>query len=404
MAKIKINLINLKWYQKPIVDALEDSTHRYVTACLSRRIGKSLLAKNFLVKYALSHDDATIGYVTPTSDLSRKFIKAIVKSMRQTKTIVASNLTDKYIEFANGTIVYFMSAESGDNNRGNGFDLLIYDEAAYISDDVYNYVFKAMELQAKKVFMISTPNGSEGFFAKTYRRGMSASDEDSGYISFLTTLEESGLYPADIVRDIRNSVTRMVYAQEYDCEFLSDGISAFGKIPFIDGYADRTERLFAGIDFSGDGNDESVLTIVNDRCETVFQKCYKEGNVASLDDMADILSRMSVNVCYAEKNSMGMVSIDYISKKFRNIEYIVTTNESKREYVENVILNFQQGMGGVLGTDKNRLEFGNFIMKRTPSGKITYCNASDSIHDDVCISYCLACLAVRDRATSYCIE
>ena len=404
MSKIKIKLIHPLWYQRPIIDALEGKEYKYVVGCLSRRIGKSILAKNFLVKYALTHDNACIGYVTPTSDLSRKFIKALVKALKGTNAIEASNLTDKFIEFTNGSIVYFMSAESGDNNRGSGFDLLIYDEAAYIGDDVYNYVFKAMEMQAKKVLLISTPNGSAGFFATAFERGQSNDDKDKHYISFRTTLAESGLYGEDVVNDIRESVSSIVYAQEYDCCFLSDGISCFGTIPYIEAYADKTERLFAGIDFSGDGADESMITIVNDRCEMVFQKAYKRGNTASLDDMADILNKYNVYACYAEKNSMGSVSIDYISKRFRKIEALTTTNETKREYVENVILNFQQKIGGVVNSTDNTLQFGNFIMKRTPTGKITYCNSSDNIHDDRPISYCLACLAVRDMGTSYCFN
>lgn len=400
MKATKIKLIKLTWYQKPIVDALYSKRYKYVVACLSRRIGKSILAKNFVVKYAIDNPNIVIGYITPSSDLARKFVKHICKTLKYTNLIAGSNLTDKYIEFSNGTVVYFMSAESRDNLRGNGFNLLIYDEAAYIPEDVYSYVLKAFELQAKKVLLISTPNGNTGFFAEAFKRGLSRSEKDKRYISFKTTLEESGLYDDDVVQDIKSSVTSLIYSQEYECEFLSENISAFGKVPYTSEIKPY-KALYGGIDFGGNGDDETVLTLVDESGNMVFQKFYKEGDVKSLDDIADeLIKRNVVSVC-AESNSMGFVSIDYLSKKYPNLISVATTNDTKREYVEAVILMFEQGHGSVIDNEKNRTQFGNFVMKRTPSGKITYENNNPTVHDDVVISYCMAINAKNEGVGTY---
>ena len=362
---------------------------------MSRRIGKSLTAKN-IVLYWLLRRKCSVGYVTPTSDLARKFIKELVMILDGAGLVKSSNTVDKFITFFNGSIVYFMSAEGKDNNRGSGFDYLVFDEAAFIKTDTYLKVFKPMELQAKKVLMISTPNGSSGFFYEAFDKGTSGGYR---YRSFKTTLEESELYDVETVKEIRQGTTKAIYAQEYNCEFISDDVSAFGNFSNMvaDHYFEPTERLFAGIDFSGDGTNNTVLTIVNDRCEMVGQYVFAKGDSKSIDDMARILNKQNVAHCYAETNSMGAISIDYLKKQFRRIEGIATTNTSKRAYVENTILNFEQGVGGVVDLNSTVLEFSNFTMKRTTGGNITYGGLSETINDDTVISYCLACWGVRQK-------
>lgn len=398
MAKTNIKLMKPLWYQLPIIKALEDSIHKYITACLSRRIGKSLIAKNIAVKWALS-EVCTIGYITPTGDLSRKFIRELCAKLSGSGLIANSSLMDKYIQFTNGSIIYFMSAESGDGNRGSGFKYLIYDEAGFIGDDVYMSVFKPMELQAKKVLTISTPNGASGFFYERYSYGTDENEKYKRYISFTCTLEECGLYDALTISEIKDSTISAIYAQEYLCKFVRGGISCFGDISklLIEHLAEPTKKLYGGIDFSGDGSDETVLTIVNEHYEMVLQKTYKIGNSDSIDDMAKVLNANNVTYCYAESNSMGSISIDYLKKKFRNVIGVATTNESKRDFVEAVINNFEHNVGGILDEAQTKLQFNSFVMKYTATKKITYGNISDNIHDDRVIAYCLASKACRDK-------
>ncbi len=385
-------------YQVPIVAALTgDNGYKYVTACLSRRIGKSLTAKNVLLYWAL-REQCNIGYVVPTGVLARKFLREIVSVLSCTGLVATSNTTDMFIKLTNGSMISFLSAQAADGNRGVGYKYLIYDEAAFIIESTYLSVFKAMELEAAKVFYISTPCGGSGFFYTAFKKGQDKKKYPQ-YISFRTTLEEANLYDPLTIQDIKDSTPTAIYRQEYMCEFLSGGISCFGDIsrflsakPFA-----PTRRLFAGIDFSSTGTDETVLTIVNEGCEMVAQYTYKIGNSQSIDDMAKKLNEWKVCYCLAETNSMGSLSIDYLKKKYHNIEGITTTNSSKREYVENVIYNFQNNIGGLINDAITVQEFNQFVMKYTSTKKVTYTAISDSLHDDRVISYCLACWACSKK-------
>ena len=46
-----IQFPRLLWYQEPVVKAMEDQKHKFITFLASRRIGKSLIAKCMAVKW-----------------------------------------------------------------------------------------------------------------------------------------------------------------------------------------------------------------------------------------------------------------------------------------------------------------------------------------------------------------
>lgn len=389
---MEIVLPRLLWYQKPVVDALEAKRYKYVTFLASRRIGKSLIAKCMAIRWCLS-SRCNVGFIVPVGDLARKFIKEIVELLKGSGAIVGSNTVDKFIQFVNGSLLYFHALDAFSRGAGN-YKYMIFDECAFLTDDTFNAVFKPMTLEAKKVYFCSTPNGVGGVFYDAYNRGCSGS-ANPRYISYKCTLEESGLYAPEEVQEIKDSTPAAIYEQEYCCKFLSGGISAFGDISerlvkgetFVHG-----QRLYGGIDFSGakGTNDSTVLTIVNEDGECVLMQSWRSGDVQTMKDIASILKAHNVRMTYAEENSIGAISIELIKQEWRKVTPFVTSNTSKREIVENVIVMFQNGRGTLPDTDEVRSQFGSFVQTRTAGGKITYNNLRDDIHDDIVISYCLA--------------
>ena len=93
---MQIVLPKLLWYQEPVVKALEDNLHKYVTFLASRRIGKSLVAKSMAIRWCLS-ERCNVGFVVPVGDLARKFIKEIVETLKGSGAVVGSNTVDKFV-------------------------------------------------------------------------------------------------------------------------------------------------------------------------------------------------------------------------------------------------------------------------------------------------------------------
>ena len=299
---MQIVLPKLLWYQEPVVKALEDNLHKYVTFLASRRIGKSLVAKSMAIRWCLS-ERCNVGFVVPVGDLARKFIKEIVETLKGSGAVVGSNTVDKFVQFANGSLLYFHALDAFSRGAGN-YKYMIFDECAFLTDETFNAVFKPMTLESKKVYFCSTPNGIGGVFYDNYNRGCSGVSNPR-YISFKCTLEESGLYSDEDVQEIKDTTPRAIYEQEYCCKFLSGGISAFGDItPRLvneDTTRAKYKRLYGGIDFSGaqGSNDSTVLTIVNEDGEEIFMKMWPSGNVSTMREIAQILKSWGVRMTYA---------------------------------------------------------------------------------------------------------
>jgi hypothetical protein len=405
MAAHTIEFPRLLWYQEPVVKSLEDSVCKYVTFLASRRIGKSLIAKCMAVRWCLS-EKCNVGFLVPTGDLARKFIREINDNLSGSGAIIASNSVDKFIAFANGSLLYFHSAEAWARGAGN-YKYLIVDECAFIENEIWDSIFKPWTLEAKKVYFCSTPCGIGGVFYDMYHKGNQGGKR---YVSYECNLEDSGLYDEETIKDIKETTPSRIYEQEYNCKFLAGGISCFPNFEerLTETPGERTKRLYAGIDFSGanGGTDSTVLTIVNERFETVGVYTYPYGDSRTLEEMAHTMKTLNVTHCYAEENAMGAISIEMIKNIYKPITGFTTTNESKRNIVEHVIRNFETGKGSILQTPESKLQFGNFIMDYTKGGKITYHNLKDTIHDDLVISYCLAswCAKQMNRKGKYTIS
>lgn len=399
-----IVLPKLLWYQSPVQKALEDKTTKYVTFLASRRIGKTLLAQCQAVRWALAKK-CNIGYVVPSGDLARKIIKQMNEKWGASGCITGSNSVDKFINFANGSTIYFHSAEAFSRGSGN-YKYMVFDECAFMDDETYKAIFQPMTMEADKVYFCSTPCGVGGVFYDMYHKGKQGNRR---YKSFECTLEESGLYDDQTVKEIKESTPTAIYEQEYNCKFISGGISAFKGYQdiIIPRPAEATKRLYGGIDFSGasGGTDSTVLTIVNERYEQVAVYSFPNGDTATMERIGMLLQSHNVTHAYAEENTMGAISIELIKKKFPKVTGFITSNQSKRDIVEWVITLTEKKQGAIIDHPDTRLQFGNFVMDKTKGGKITYHNLKDGIHDDRVMSHCLACWACKclSRSGTYCI-
>lgn len=395
------------FYQEEVLKALNNKDVKYVTVCQSRRIGKTLLSCCWAISQALSKR-CSVGYVCPTGDLCRRLIRKICDLLRGSGAIISSNTVDKFILFQNGSNISFLSAESFTRGAGNFTGGMVFDECGYLDDEIFRTVFLAMVMEAPKVLFVSTPNGCDGIFYEYFNKGISGTNKR--YRSFSTTLEESGLYDKQAIQDIKESCTKAVWHQEYCCKFLTSGVSAFTGFEkrLIKEPAQKTPKLYAGIDFSAatSGEDSTVLTIVNDKFETVALHIFERGDTKTLNEIGDLLNLYNVTMCYAEANSIGQLSIEILKSKFKRITAITATNESKRTIIEHVIRNFEQEKGAILDTPQTRMQFANFVQKKTKTGLKTYGNLRDSIHDDIPMSYAYACYACKCCSTvgQYCVS
>ena len=159
-----INLIKPHEKQKEIVDACLNDDYFFVIAIIGRQFGKTTIAENLAVYWALNYPNSTIYWVSPTDSQSQKVYKEIINAIIESGCIKSKKMPrgDTEIVFKNTSKILFRSAASEDSLRGQSVDYMILDEAAFIKKDTVETILLPMlNVKGKKCLFISTPKGKK---------------------------------------------------------------------------------------------------------------------------------------------------------------------------------------------------------------------------------------------------
>jgi tRNA(Met) C34 N-acetyltransferase TmcA len=133
---------------------------KFIILTTGRQFGKTMMAQNLILKWALETNDSVSMWVSPIYSQCRKVFEDLEKILYDSNLTTSLNKSNLEIEFINGSKIIFRSAERPDNMRGYTLDYLVVDEAAFVRDDTYNMVLKHTTIvKGKKVLFISTPKG-----------------------------------------------------------------------------------------------------------------------------------------------------------------------------------------------------------------------------------------------------
>lgn len=389
--------IQLNKPQQDMLSLIENPQNKYILAAMSRQIGKSVLCKVLCTKWLLE-PNKEIGYLTPALKLSKKFFNDLTSVIPES-LLVKSNASDLVIQSVTGSTLYFYSAEQGNRIRGNTFDYLILDEAAfYKEDDGANHIWYSIlqptiKVKGKKIIMVSTPNGCQGFWYDLIQRAIKG---QPGYAYIKRTIYDDSM--CNDIEEIKDSTPDLMWRQEYLVEFIAGANSFFTS--YHNCYDDTmqfnwNQPLWAGIDWSSTGKDETIVTFINGLNQVIQYNIEGDLDV-KYRLIANLINSHSLKGIYAEDNSIGSVMINELKKllKQKNIlKSFTTTNDSKTEIVTELALAFEKNelTYNDLQLDRQLGAFGYSISK---SKKLTFEGKGE--HDDRCISLALALKAKKD--------
>ena len=137
------------------------------------------------------------------------------------------NKTEKKIEFANGTLVQFKTAEDPQMLRGAGLDILWIDEAAMIrSDEAYNVVRPALADKRGIFITTTTPKGKNWFHERFWSEQALANPR---HFRVEYTSIDNPYFSAEEWEEERESQHPVMFKQEYMASFDSmTGIALHG--------------------------------------------------------------------------------------------------------------------------------------------------------------------------------
>lgn len=389
--------------QRKIIELGHNRNIRKIVVNVFRQYGKSFVCRYLALEW-MQTPETVVGYVTQTSRLAKDIYKKFV-NMFPDVLIKSKDGKDFIIELVNGSKLIFFSVEQTNAIRGFTLDYLIWDEVSHSREYTvdgehiyYNIISPLMDAKGKKEIYISTPNGAQGFFYNESMKGLNGTE---GYAYIKISVEDDETKSKKWIKEKREGYPEKAWEQEYLCLFLEDGVSFFTGFNsrFIDEFFDWNSKLYAGVDFSSVGDDDTVLTFMNEKKQTI-QYVINGDLDTKYKEIAKHLNKTDgkLVLCYFEKNSIGEVMGNEIIKLLnpnlkRKIEFITTTNSTKQDYIEKLALDIEQGnISFMEDNDILKEQFKVFTYKVSKTGKKIF-NALEGYHDDFIISLALANLA-----------
>ena len=393
---------NLFPWQKDIITGIIDKPHDIHVVRSKRQTGKSVTIETVLMLFAINKMNSCSIAISPTLNQSRKLFKEIKRAVQDIPVYQGSNASTLEINFANGSSILFKSGEQGDSLRGNTVSgILCIDEAVFIKDDVIFECFPFVDANRAPILMTSTPKFKTGVFYDFFEKGKRG--ENGYHLYDINEYDTSALLSPKRLEMYRKSMAPLVFASEYLGNFIEAMSAVFGDVEKLCGTTlHSSSQRTMGIDWSNgamdkSGNpDETAVVVMNEHNEMEFLDSFSDKEVTeTIDYIITKIRQYDVKKVVVETNSMGATYVNLLKKKIsatglrcQVIEFF-TTNDSKRDIIENLQVQCVNGTIQLIWDNKLLLEMVSYQAEKTPTGKVTY-NGSPGVHDDLVIATALA--------------
>jgi predicted CopG family antitoxin len=378
--------------QRKIHDSIKNDPCKYYVLNIGRQFGKSLLGTNQALDWFFNESNVRIGWVSPIYKQCKKVFTDIDTAFGNNAHVFKEkNKTDLIFKAHKGSTLQFFSSESYDNIRGETFDYLIVDEAAWQQEAAWNEVLRATVLvRGKKVLFLSTPKGKNWFYNLHSLDGVNPQ-----YKSFTMTSYDNPLITPSEINDARLTLPDNVFKQEYLAEFIDGGAGVFKKVEIKPNPA-GSNKYYAGIDL-GRADDYTVLTILNERSEMVYCERWRHdawGNI--VNKLVAVLKHWSNPVTLVEVNSIGDVVHELIKNQYKGtIEPFITTSKSKQDIIEGLQVAIQNKEFTMLPIDWLGKEFELFTYEYSQKTRSIRYSSPPGFHDDGVMSCAIAYEALK---------
>lgn len=237
--------------QIALINAVNSPHYRFITAALSRRLGKTYIA-NILGQLVTLMPGEEVLIIAPNYSLAQISFELQRRLIKHFDLEIArDNMKDKVIELENGSTIRMGSVGRVDSVVGRSYKMIIFDEAALTSTgiDAFNIQLRpTLDRPDSKAIFISTPRGLNNWFHEFYARGYSS--EHSAWCSIQADYLENPRMTMEDVSEARRTMSAAEFEQEYMASFakFSGQVFAFDVQGIEDYVANVDDMIFAGLD------------------------------------------------------------------------------------------------------------------------------------------------------------
>jgi hypothetical protein len=386
-----IELLEPHEKQMEIVKACLDPDIFFVVSIIGRQFGKTTIAENMAIYWALNNPNSTIYWVSPTDAQAQKVYKEIINAIIDSGCIKSKKMPrgDTEIVLNNSSKILFRSAMSEDSLRGQSVDYMILDEAAFIKKETIETILMPMlNVRGKKCLFISTPKG-KNYLYEYFLNGQTLPK----WKSMRYSTYDSPFANEDLINMFKETLPPKLFQQEIEAEFV-DSSSVFNNLSEVLVLEEQNEpkeggRYFGGIDI-GIINDASVLSIIDENGNLV--KYYRWENTEApeiIEKIQEVNRKWKFQKIVIENNNQGLTIYQDLKRKMSNIEDFNTNGKTKPEIINRLIHLFNMKEFKLVQDDYLRIELEAFIFKQNNNGNLKFM-ADNGFHDDCVMSLAIA--------------
>ena len=388
---------------------IHNSPARFRVVACGRRWGKTLCATNELARFALEHPHSECAWVAPWFRQSKVVYRLMRSALHQ--VITRKSDAELRLEFINGSVIQFFSAENPDAMRGNGFHFVVIDEAgdALADENVwFDAIRPTLSDKNGHALIIGTPKGRNLFFR------MFAWGEDPEYDdweSFTAPTSSNPYIPASEIASAQKELPEDSFEQEYLARFLefgagvSKGLDACIHGELDPNYERDPKHTYClGWD-PAKFQDYSVLTLIDCHTRRVvgFWRDNQTDYTVQVKLVVSIAIRFGAHVLM-DVTGVGAPVYEQLEAKARELggftcEEFLFTNATKKALVEGLQVGIQNQDIEIPNIPVliNELRIFEYVLTKT--GLLSY-SAPAGAHDDCTISLALAYLAASASRVS----
>ena len=396
-----VNMFPLEIWQKDLFNLYHTyEKDKWLIIKAKRQCGKSICMEGLLIASSLKQDNSFSLFVSPVIQQARKVYQDVCNIASE--LIKSANGSILEITFINGSVIKFGSSQQADSLRGftiKKSGILIIDEAAFCSDDVfYQILVPTTNVYHSDIFIVSTPKFKRGFFYELWLKGLDTTQDKVISVDW-NNYDTSKYLPTETLELYREQMPKLAFKSEFLAEFIdgegtvfSDFKRCIQDLPFID-----DAPTFIGIDWGGNtGNDNTAITvgqIINNKARITHLFSFNDKNAnETIDYIVKLIKSLHTqDICVeVEKNSIGNIFYQLLYEAIPNyvsLSSFNTTNKSKDRIIKQLINCFEKNIITIPNDQKLINELSMYQCVINSNGLPVY-NAPSGLNDDRVMSLC----------------
>ncbi|MCF6096779.1 terminase family protein [Thermovorax subterraneus] len=233
----------LNFYPDPWQEKVLRWSGRRLLLCCSRQSGKSTTTAILALHRALFYPKSLILLVSPSLRQSSELFRKVQEFLRELPPEMQPELLEDNklsLVMKNKSRIVSLPSSEGTIRGFSGASLIIEDEAARVSDDLYFAIRPMLAVSNGRLILMSTPFGKRGHFFKEWAEG------GDTWERIKITAYDCPRISREFLEEERQAMGDWWFRQEYLCEFVETEDNVFTYEQVMKALDDSVKPLFGG--------------------------------------------------------------------------------------------------------------------------------------------------------------